>query len=83
MPSSFVKITKGLIFPFILCLLLASPACSGGILIPMDLNQSDHLKAYGVVYRCLEQGALQPSMFLGKHIVLKKYYGFYPFPVIQ
>ena len=22
----------------------------------MDLNQSDHLKAYGVVYRCLQQG---------------------------
>lgn len=26
------------------------------ILIPMDLNQKDHLKAYGVAYRTLEQG---------------------------
>ncbi|MBI5806439.1 asparagine synthetase B [candidate division TA06 bacterium] len=45
-----------MIFSAIFCLLLASPAFSGGILIPMDLNQSDHLKAYGVVYRCLQQG---------------------------
>jgi hypothetical protein len=56
MLPSFVKITKGLIFSTVFCLFLASPACSGGILIPMDLNQSDHLKAYGVVYRCLQQG---------------------------
>lgn len=26
------------------------------LLIPMDLSQSDHLKAYGVAYWCLEQG---------------------------
>lgn len=56
MLSSFVKITKGLIFSAVFCVFLASPACSGGLLIPMDLNQSDHLKAYGVVYRCLQQG---------------------------
>lgn len=26
------------------------------ILIPMDLSQRDHLKAYGVAYWCLKQG---------------------------
>ena len=56
MPSSFVKIIQGLAFSVVLSLFLASPAISGGILVPMDLNQSDHLKAYGVVYRCLQQG---------------------------
>jgi hypothetical protein len=35
---------------------MVSAAAGGGLLIPMDLSQADHLKAYGVVYRCLQQG---------------------------
>lgn len=38
-------------------LLLASMAVGQqSVLIPMDLTQTDHLKAYGVVYRALERG---------------------------
>jgi hypothetical protein len=36
--------------------LAAAPAWASGILIPMDLEQSDHLRAYGVVYRSLQTG---------------------------
>jgi hypothetical protein len=36
--------------------LAAGPVARARLLIPMDLTQSDHLKAYGVVYRALEQG---------------------------
>lgn len=37
--------------PFFLLLLLIAPArAQQNILIPMDLQQSDHLKAYGIVY---------------------------------
>ncbi len=39
-----------------LCLMLAAPAWCGMLLIPMDEVQTDHLKAYGVVYACLEDG---------------------------
>jgi hypothetical protein len=35
---------------------LSSPAFADKILIPMDLGQTDHLKAYGVAYRSLEHG---------------------------
>ena len=31
------------------------PAEAGMVLIPMDQTQSDHLKAYGVVYNCLKR----------------------------
>ena len=37
-------------------LLAAVPARAGIWLIPMDLAQTDHLKAYGVAYWALEQG---------------------------
>ncbi len=33
---------------------LAASAAAGMILIPMDNTQTDHLKAYGVVYHCLK-----------------------------
>jgi len=39
----------------VLCILI-STASGERILIPMDDAQSDHLKAYGVAYWCLEQG---------------------------
>ena len=39
-----------------LLLLSTCRAGASGILIPMDLSQSDHLRAYGVVYRGLQSG---------------------------
>jgi hypothetical protein len=51
----FKKSFKLILFLFsFLCLSLDSYA--NKILIPMDLSQTDHLKAYGVAYRALEQG---------------------------
>jgi hypothetical protein len=35
---------------------LAGGARADRILVPMDLTQTDHLKAYGLAYWCLEQG---------------------------
>lgn len=35
---------------------LAAGPAGARLLIPMDLTQSDHLKAYGVAFRCLERG---------------------------
>jgi hypothetical protein len=35
---------------------IAPPAHASKILIPMDLTQTDHLKAYGVAYWCLKSG---------------------------
>src|SRR3990170_3440229 len=39
-----------------LIFLLTSIVSAQKLLIPMDLSQTDHLKAYGVAYWCLEQG---------------------------
>jgi hypothetical protein len=39
-----------------LLLLLAAAPAGARLLIPMDLTQTDHLKAYGVVYHALELG---------------------------
>jgi len=39
----------------LLVLTIAEPS-AGSVLIPMDLTQSDHLKAYGVAYWALEKG---------------------------
>jgi len=36
-------------------LLVAGPAAADKLLVPMDLTQTDHLKAYGVVYWALKQ----------------------------
>jgi hypothetical protein len=49
---------KSTIFIAILSLiLLISPlAIANKVLIPMDLTQTDHLKAYGVAYWCLKYG---------------------------
>ncbi len=35
---------------------LCGPAQGAGILVPMDLEQTDHLRAYGLAYRALEKG---------------------------
>jgi hypothetical protein len=43
------------LFLLLVSVLLAAPA-AGKLLIPMDLTQTDHLKAYGVAYHALERG---------------------------
>ena len=40
----------------LLTLLSRTPVDAQSLLIPMDLTQKDHLKAYGVAYWTLEQG---------------------------
>lgn len=40
----------------IIVLMFSSPAFSQKLLIPMDLKQTDHLKAYGVAYWTLQKG---------------------------
>ncbi len=46
---------KVLIFTFAFCL-LSFTFLFADILIPMDLSQTDHLKAYGITYYALEEG---------------------------
>lgn len=46
---------RGLITGLFLALLLSGSAAAR-LLVPMDLSQTDHLKAYGVAYHALEQG---------------------------
>ncbi len=46
------KLVRLLSMFFVLCFTL----CYGKLLIPMDLTQTDHLKAYGVAYSALEVG---------------------------
>ncbi len=41
---------------FLLFFLLIHPVWAKFILIPMDENQTNHLKAYGIVYKALEDG---------------------------
>jgi hypothetical protein len=36
--------------------LRSAVAAAAGILVPMDLTQADHLKAYGLAYWCLQNG---------------------------
>lgn len=40
----------------VITFLLVSPSPAGMLLIPMDQVQTDHLKAYGIVYACLDNG---------------------------
>jgi hypothetical protein len=40
----------------LLCLSLAAACAQGKLLIPMDLRQTDHLKAYGIAYWALTKG---------------------------
>lgn len=44
------------IFPVLLLCLLPLPALGASILVPMDDTQTNHLKAYGVVFQTLEGG---------------------------
>jgi len=41
---------------YILIIMIAIPLCGDKILIPMDMTQTDHLKAYGIAYHTLETG---------------------------
>lgn len=47
---------KILIISVIFAFALTSAAAASKILIPMDVAQADHLKAYGVAYWCLKYG---------------------------
>ncbi len=46
-------------FSYLLILLLLIPGMvlADGLLIPMDLSQTDHLRAYGVTYHAIDAGA--------------------------
>lgn len=44
------------LFLFSIITFSALPAFAQKLLIPMDLTQTDHLKAYGVAYKALQQG---------------------------
>jgi hypothetical protein len=46
---------KRLIFPLIIFLLLFEPAMANKLLIEMDENQSNHLKAYGFIFNYLKK----------------------------
>jgi len=48
------KIYITILIFFSIVLIVAPSVRASKILIPMDLTQSDHLKAYGVAYWCLE-----------------------------
>ena len=45
-----------LAFGALLALLIASPLAAQDLLVPMDEEQSNHLKAYGAAFHALEQG---------------------------
>ncbi len=48
----------GLIFILVLLFTISPlPAVADGLLIPMDLVQSDHLRAYGITYNAINAGA--------------------------
>jgi hypothetical protein len=47
---------RRLLLPVLLALATAALAEPAMILIPMDLTQTDHLKAYGIVHRMLQRG---------------------------
>jgi hypothetical protein len=53
-----VNLPKALKLVLILVVIAAVPAVSSAdkIVVHMDLTQTDHLKAYGLAYWCLEQG---------------------------
>lgn len=50
------KILMSFLIFFFALILSFSSSQAQKILIPMDLSQSDHLKAYGVAYWCLKRG---------------------------
>ncbi len=47
---------KVLLISIFLFLIINSVVLAQKLLIPMDLSQTDHLKAYGIAYWCLEKG---------------------------
>jgi hypothetical protein len=51
-----MRFKKGLIIILVLALGVISPLKAAYLLIPMDINQTNHLKAYGIAYWTLERG---------------------------
>jgi hypothetical protein len=49
------------VIKYLLLLLLALPAplAAQKVIIPMDKSQTDHLKAYGIAYWCLERNGFR------------------------
>jgi len=45
-----------IVLGIVLIFCLTVPALAGMVLIPMDNTQTDHLKAYGIVFDCLTRG---------------------------
>ncbi|MBM4117649.1 asparagine synthetase B [bacterium] len=43
------------LLPLLLALVAGAPAARGDLLVPMDLEQTDHLRAYGLAYHRLQQ----------------------------
>ena len=56
MPRSLIRTAILIAAIVTLATSLATTASADRLLIPMDLTQADHLKAYGVAFRFLEQG---------------------------
>ena len=52
------RLTRTILFSALtlLATLLVASGASAKLLVPMDLEQTDHLRAYGVAYRSLERG---------------------------
>ncbi len=48
--------TSIILITILVMAILAPAAMASKILIPMDMSQTDHLKAYGVAYWCLKYG---------------------------
>ena len=47
---------KFLVLAVLLITIVTARFCPADILVNMDLRQKDHLKAYGLAYKCLEKG---------------------------
>jgi hypothetical protein len=51
-----ISLTRRTILLLLLLVIMASTASAGWMLVPMDLSQTNHLKAYGVAFSLLESG---------------------------
>ena len=51
-----MKTVSSIVVGFLLFIIITPVSWAGMLLIPMDEVQTDHLKAYGIVYACLEHG---------------------------
>ena len=52
----FIRALRCILIPLVWVWTASSPVHAQKVLIPMDLNQTDHLKAYGLAFSVLDQG---------------------------